>query len=776
MPKSLLLCAIIFGLFYHAELSAQNLTLSGTVSDMSSGETLIGATVFVDGTQLGVSTNVYGFYSLSLKPGNYKINFSYIGFNTKSIDVELKDNVKISVELQGISLEIGEAVVEGEQDKNEHISSAEMSTVNMKMETIKKMPAFMGEVDVIKAIQLLPGVATVGEGNSGFYVRGGSVDQNLILLDEAPVYNASHLLGFFSVFNPDAIKDVQLYKGGIPARYGGRLSSVLDIRMREGNTKKFTAEGGIGTVSSRLTIETPLAKDKGGLLISGRRTYIDAFLRLSGNKQLENTKLYFYDTNLKAHYKLGENDRVFLSGYFGRDVSGFSDLFRIAWGNTTATARWNHIYNSKLFSNLTLIYSDYDYELGATDASLGFLWKSNIRDLSAKLDYNYYLNLRNTLRFGVIATIHRIDPGFARGTGETSILNELRMPVSRSMEYGIYLSNEQSITDEITVHYGLRYSMFQNIGEGTYWNYDSDFEALDSVYHESGAYNTYGGFEPRMGVSYRLNENSSIKASYNHMIQYLHLASNSTSSSPLDIWLSSSPNVKPQIADQVAVGYFRTLAKWGIDASAELYYKELDNSIDFKNHATLLLNKQLEGELRIGKGRSYGLELLFEKNVGKLTGLLAYTLARSERFISAISEDWYPTKFDKTHDLALTGAYQISDRVSVSANFVYATGAAVTLPTGRFEYLGEIVPVYSDRNGGRMPDYHRLDLSATIQSKKNKHRRLQIEKVFSIYNVYYRKNPYSINFIADPDQPGVTKAEMTYLLPIVPAATINFKF
>lgn len=746
------------------------------MSDSSSGETLIGATVFVDGSQQGVSTNVYGFYSLSLTPGKYSINFSYIGFNSKKVDIDLTENKKLDIELQPFSLEIGEAVVEGEQEKDEHISSAEMSTVNMKMETIKKMPAFMGEVDVIKAIQLLPGVATVGEGSSGFYVRGGSVDQNLILLDEAPVYNASHLLGFFSVFNPDAIKDVQLYKGGIPAQYGGRLSSVLDIRMREGNTKKFTAEGGIGTVSSRLTIETPLAKDKGGLLISGRRTYIDAFLQLSNNEQLQNTKLYFYDTNLKAHYKLGENDRIFLSGYFGRDVSGFSDLFRIAWGNTTGTARWNHIYNSKLFSNLTLIYSDYDYELGAEDPSVGFIWKSNIRDLSAKLDYTYYLNLRNTIRFGVIATNHKIDPGAARGTGDNSILNEQRMPISRSMEYGIYLSNEQSITDAITANYGIRYSVFQNIGEGTYWNYDDAFEPLDSVYNSSGAYNTYGGFEPRFGISFRLNERSSVKASYNHMIQYLHLASNSTSSSPLDIWFASSPNVKPQLADQVAVGYFRTLQKWGIEASAEVYYKTIDNSIDFKNHAALLLNKHLEGELRIGQGRSYGLELLFQKQQGKFTGLLSYTLARSERKIPEIADGWYPTKFDKTHDLALTGSYQFNDRISLSANFVYSTGAAVTIPTGRFEYLGEIVPVYSERNGGRMPDYHRLDLSLSIQNKKNKLRRVQIEKVFSIYNVYYRKNPYSLNFVADPDQPGVTRAEMTYLLPIVPAITINFKF
>lgn len=763
-------------IFTAISVSAQKLTISGSITDASSGEELIGATVYIEELQLGVGTNVYGYYSLSLDPGTYEVSYSYIGYETEKFSIELKEDLKKNVELNSSSTVIQEAVVEGTTEVEEHLSSAEMSTVNLKMETIKRIPAFMGEVDVIKAIQLLPGVATVGEGTSGFYVRGGSVDQNLILLDEAAVYNASHLLGFFSVFNPDAVKDVQLYKGGIPARYGGRLSSVLDIRMREGNLKNFAVQGGIGSVSSRLTVETPILEDKGSILLSGRRTYVDAFLRLSNDEALNNTTLYFYDANLKANYKLGENDRIFLSGYFGRDVSGFNDLFRIAWGNATGTLRWNHLYNSRLFSNLTLIYSDYDYELGQEDDALGFKWQSNIRDLSAKLDYTYYLTPSNTIRFGGIATHHKIDPGFARGTGDNSILNELRMPISNAMEYGLYLSNEQDITDELTAHYGIRYSIFQNIGEGTYWNYDDSYEPMDSVYQSSGVYNTYSGWEPRLGLSYRLNEKSSIKASYNRMIQYLHLASNSTASSPLDIWFSSSPNVEPQIADQVALGYFRSLFDGTVQASAEIYYKTIDNAIDFKNHAQLLLNKHLEGELRIGEARSYGLELLFEKNVGKLTGLFSYTLARSERLIPEIEEGWYPTKFDKTHDMAITGSYQLNERMSLSANFIYATGSAVTMPTGRFEYLGEIVPVYSDRNGERMPDYHRLDLSFAIQSKKNKSRRVQIEKVISIYNVYYRKNAFAINFVQDPDNPGTTRAEMTYLLPIVPAGTINIRF
>jgi hypothetical protein len=774
MKYSLLAIALLVQL---SLFSQGKFTISGTISDAETGESLIGAAIMVDGTHTGTVTNVYGFYSLTLPQDTYSLSYGFIGYTKIIRSIDLSSNQKIDVELSPSSITIGMAEVQTEKDAVENVESVEMSKVRMSMDAIRRIPAFMGEVDVIKAIQMLPGVQTVGEGNSGFYVRGGAVDQNLILLDEGTVYNASHLLGFFSVFNSDAIKDVQLYKGGIPARYGGRLSSVLDIRMKEGNSKKFSGAGGVGTVSSRLTLESPYANGRGSFLVSGRRTYADVFTLLSKKQEVRDTKLYFYDLNLKANYKLSDNDHLYLSGYFGRDVSGFGDLFGIEWGNATGTVRWNHIYNERLFSNVTFIYSNFDYLLKQEIENFGFRWESYIKDLSVKADYNYFLNPTNTIRFGVSAIKHKIDPGYARGTGDNSMINDIRIPLNNAMEYGAYLSNEHTISDRLTAIYGLRYSLFQNIGEGTYWNYDAEYNPTDSLhYGKNDVYNTYGGLEPRLGLNYRLDKTSSVKASYNRTIQYIHLASNSTVSSPLDVWFSSSPNVKPQKADQVAAGYFRNFLNDQIELSAEVYYKTMQNAIDFADHAQLLLNKHLEGELRFGKARSYGLELMLRKQEGRFTGLISYTLSRTERLIEDISLNWYPTKYDKTHDVSILGSYTLTDRWSFGANWVYSTGAAVTMPTGRFEFMGELVPVYSDRNGARMPAYHRLDLSATLQGKKNETRKWNGEWVFSIYNAYYRKNPYSINFVQDKEDPTITHAEMTYLLPIIPAVTYNFNF
>lgn len=757
-------------------MSQDKHTLSGAVIDSSTGEELIGATVYDVASATGTTTNVYGFFSLSLPSGKYSITVSYIGYKNFVQEIDLTEDVKQDFELVPSSIEIGTAVIEGTSEAEENVEGVEMSKVKMSMDAIKKIPAFMGEVDVIKAIQMLPGVQTVGEGNSGFYVRGGAVDQNLILLDESAVYNASHLLGFFSVFNSDAIKDVQLYKGGIPARYGGRLSSVLDIRMREGNNKTYCAEGGIGTVSSRLTLTGPIVKDKGAFLISGRRTYADVFLKLSKEPGLRDTKLYFYDLNAKANYKLGENDRVFLSGYFGRDVSGFNDLFRIEWGNATGTARWNHIFSNKLFSNLTFIYSKFDYVLAQEDDQFGFRWDSDIQDLSLKYDFTYYLNPNNTLEFGIIGTKRKVDPGFARSTGETTVINDLKIPESNALETGIYISNEHSITDALTAVYGIRFSTFSNMGEGTQWSYDNEFNPTDSVNYESwDIYNTFTNWEPRVGLNLRVGKGKSVKASYNRTAQYIQLASNSTSSSPLDIWFPASPNVKPQQADQVAVGYFQNFFDNKLEGSLEFYYKKMNNAIDFKNHAELLLNKHIEGELRFGDARSYGMEFMMRKQSGRLSGLVSYTLARTERRIPDVQEAWYPTKYDKTHDISVLLSYAITKRLTVGANWVYSTGAAVTMPTGRFEYMGELVPVYSERNAQRMPAYHRGDISVSWASKKVATRKWEGELVFSIYNVYYRKNPYSINFIQDENDPNKAYAEMTYLLPILPAITYNFK-
>ena len=765
-------------LLFSVGLAAQKkVSISGNISDNNNGETLIGATVYVKELSQGTATNIYGFYSLTLEPGTYTLQVNFIGFDPIEERITLTEDVRRDFKLNTVGVLVGEAVIEGENTAKQNVESVQMSSVNMKMDQVKKIPAFMGEVDVIKAIQLLPGVQAAGEGSSGFHVRGGAVDQNLILLDESPVYNASHLLGFFSVFNSNAIKEMELYKGGIPARYGGRLSSVLDIRMKDGNNQKWAAEGGLGTVSSRLTVEGPLVKDRGSILLAGRRSYADIFLLASSDEGARNTKLYFYDLNFKANYRINDNNRVYLSGYTGRDVFGFSDLFRFQWGNSTATARWNHLYNNKLFSNLTVTFSDYNYSLGQEDDQFGFLWESSITDLTTKLDYNYFINPNNSLQFGVAATYRELDPGFARGTGDDSFLGELRMPITNSMEYAAYISNEHSITDNLTAVYGLRYSLFQNIGPGTSYIFDDTFSVVDSsVYERGDTYQTYGGFEPRLGLNYRLNERSSIKASYNRTYQYIQLASNSTSSSPLDVWFSSSPNVEPQIADQYAIGYFRNFFDNQIEASVEAYYKDMQNTIDFAPHANLLLNPYLEGELRYGISRAYGLEFLARKQSGKLTGLLSYTLSRSERQILDIQEEWYPSNYDRTHDVSFLLAYELNDKWSFGMNWVYSTGNAVTMPTGRFEYMGMVVPVYSDRNAERMPSYHRIDFSATLNPEKNEFRKWKGEWVFSIYNAYNRHNAYQINFVQDNDNPNETYAEKVYLLPIVPAITYNFKF
>jgi hypothetical protein len=753
-------------------------TVSGYVKDGETGEELLNATVLVKEISKGVVTNLYGFYSLTLPKGNYTLVYSFVGYESMTKTIDLTADVRIDMEVVTTSEKLEDFVIT-DKAKNENVESIEMSTVNMKMETIKKIPAFMGEVDIIKAIQMLPGVQTVGEGGSGFYVRGGGVDQNLIMLDEATVYNASHLMGFFSVFNPDVIKDLQLYKGGIPAEYGGRLSSVLDIRMKDGNSKKFSATGGVGTISSRLTLEAPIKKDVGSFIVAGRRTYADIFLNFAKDTNIQKSKLYFYDLNAKANYKLNDNNRVYLSGYFGRDVFGFSDLFDMNWGNSTATLRWNHVYNNKLFSNLTLLYSNFDYHLGSNQGSEAFSWESNIKDYTAKLDYDYFANLNNTVKFGVHSTYHKFDPGIIKGEGDESIFNELKMPATNAIESAGYISNEQKFGKKFSAIYGLRYSLFQNIGKSTVYTFDDQYVLQDTLNYDKGEiYQTYGGLEPRLGMKLSLDSVSSIKASYNRTRQYVHLASNSTSASPLDIWFPSSPNVKPQTADQVALGYFRNFKDNAYEASVELYYKKMDNAIDFKDHAQLLLNPYLEGELRFGDAYAYGAEFLVKKQEGRFTGWISYTLARTEKEISAINNgNRYPAKYDKTHDIAIIGSYDLSDRVSLSANWIFATGSAVTMPTGRFEYFGTVVPVYSDRNAERLPSYHRLDLAVTVKGKKKKEdQRLTGDWVFSVYNAYNRHNAFSINFKESPDNPAVTIAEKTYLFGIIPAITYNFKF
>jgi hypothetical protein len=585
-------------------------------------------------------------------------------------------------------------------------------------------------------------------------------------------------MGFFSVFNNDAVKDVKLYKGDIPADYGGRLSSLLDVRMKEGNLKKFSGSGGIGSISSRLTLEGPIVKDKTSFLVAGRRTYADIFLLFAKDPDIRDNTLFFYDLNLKLNHIINEKNRLFLSGYLGRDVYA-SPLARMAFGNQTYTLRWNHLFSARIFSNFTLIHSRYDYELGTAEGDANsFVWRSNMKDYSAKGDLNFYITPEFTLKFGLISTFHDFEPGSAYGTGNQSLFTEFILPSNYALENGVYAAAEQSLGERWNLRYGLRFSSFHNVGPGTVYNYDDNYQSIDStVYGKGEVYHHYMGLEPRATVSFMIDEVSSVKSSYARTRQYIHLAQNSTAGTPLDVWFPSSPNINPQVSDQVAIGYFRNLFNNRLELSVEAYYKEMRNAIDFKDHANLLLNRFMEGEIRIGEATSYGLEFLFRKNEGRLNGWISYTYSKTARKVPGINNgNLYAAPYDKPHDIAIVGNYEISRRIWVSANWVYSTGLPVTFPTGRFEYMGNIAPVYSKRNDYRMPDYHRLDLSVSFGSKPKPDRRWHWDLNLSVYNAYGRKNAWAINFIQDEEDPNTTHAEMTYLFPVVPALTWNFRF
>ncbi len=759
------------------ELAKPYITLSGYISDDTNGEMLIGGTVYIAEISGGTVTNVYGFYSLRLDPGTYNITWSYVGYESQNLSLEIKRDTAINIRLIPQNLNLEEVVVTGES-VTEQISRAQMSVARLDIKSIRQIPAFMGEVDVIKALQLLPGVQATSEGGSGFSVRGGSPDQNLILLDEALVYNPSHLLGFFSVFNNDAVKSVELYKGDIPSEYGGRLSSVVDVRMNDGNSQRFSGQGGIGTISSRLNLEGPIQKDKSSFMIAGRRTYADLFLMLSPDEEIRDNTLYFYDFNAKANYTFNDKNRLFVSGYFGKDVFK-NESFGMGWGNQTVTLRWNHLFTSKIFSNFSLIYSRFNYDLGIPEGQPNaFEWNAQMRDYSLKSDFTWFATANSTLKFGLQSTYHSFRPGTAQGIGEETAFNKLEVPRSYAIESGLYLSNEHKISTRLTLKYGLRWSIFNNIGEGVVYQFDENYEKTDSTSYPAGeVYQTYMHLEPRFSLAWKLDEFSSIKAAYTRNVQYVHLAQNSTAGTPLDIWFPSSPNVKPQLGDQFSAGYFRYFPKEKLETSVEGFYKLNHNAIDFKDHAELLLNEYLEGELRFGKAWSYGLEFLVRLNEGRLNGWVSYTWSRTFREIPEINNgEAYPASYDRPHDISIVANYKLSKRIDLGANWVYSTGSAVTFPTGRFTIGNTIAPVYSDRNAYRLPDYHRLDLSVTLRQKVKPNRKWTGEWNLSVYNAYYRKNPWVINFVADPEQPNVTKAEMTYLFGIVPAITYNFKF
>ncbi len=751
--------------------------ISGYVKDAKTGETLIGASIYFKEEGKGTASNLYGFFSISLPPGQKVITVSFMGYKTYERLIILESDQSLNISLEPVSAQLEEVniIADGTRmNLDEPITG--MQRINAAM--IKEVPALMGEIDPVKVLQLMPGISAASEGSSGFSVRGGNPDQNLIVLDEAIVYNAGHLMGFFSVFNNDALRDVNIYKGDIPARSGGRLASLLDIRMKDGNTEKLSGKGGIGTISSRLTLEGPVFSEKTTFLLAGRRTYADVFLPFAKEKQVRDAGLYFFDLNAKISHTFSDQDRIYLSAYGGRDYFRASDS-ELAFGNQTATLRWNHLFTSRLFGNLSLIYCNYNYSLGSEAGETSdFEWKSRLQNLAFKADFNYYPTPNHSISFGVQSITHSILPAHIRGTNENTVFNELKMPTANARELGIYAENLHLIGDRLTLRYGLRVSGFQNVGKGLRYYYDKNYEVIGSKEYKKGeVYNNYWGLEPRLGVSWMLNPHSSVKAAYTRTLQYMHLASNSKSTTPLDVWFPSSPNVKPQISDQVSLGYYKQVLGNLLEAGVEVFYKELQNSIDFKDYAELLLNEYLEGELRFGSGKAYGLEFSTNFDLYGWSGWLSYTLSKSTRQINGINNNKrYLSPYDHTHDVSLVVTRSISKRLSASANWVYFTGAPVTFPIGRFESGGNIIPIYSDRNAERMPDFHRLDLAVTLRDKKNDNRRFSGEWVLSLYNAYGRKNTWSISFIEDEDVAGRTKAMKTYLFSIVPSLTYNFKF
>jgi len=772
--KRFLLFIFLIPFFTFDAIAQNNYTINGVVKDSLSGETLIGVTLkFTASGQSGTSTNAYGFYSYKLSGGEYNLNVSYIGY--KSINKKIKVNSDIRLDLNMIPENILEEIVISAEKRNDNIINAQMGVAKINLNEIRNVPVLFGERDVLKTLQLLPGIKSAGEKNSGFFVRGGSIDQNLILLDEAPVYNASHLLGFFSTFNSDAIKDVSVFKGGMPAQYGGRLSSVLDIRMNDGNKKEFTAEGGLGLISSRLKLEGPLLENKSSFMISGRRTYADAFLALSSDSAINRNTLYFYDLNAKVNYQIDDENTIYLSGYFGRDELGLSETFGFDWGNATSTLRWNHLFSNRLFSNTSLIYSNYNYVIQNFLEDNNFKVNSSIRDLNLKQDFQLALNNSHNVRFGLDLIRHTISPGSITSSA-TSSVNEITIEKRKGSEIAAYISDEWEVNDKLNLVYGLRTSSFFLFGPGEFFTYDSEGNTTSSrVYNSGQLVQSYINLEPRISASYQLNGFASLKTSYTRNAQNLHLMSNSTASSPTDLYIMSSNNVKPELADQISLGYFRNFMDDNYEFSTELYYKKMQNQIDYRSGTDLRGNTKVESELLFGDGRAYGIEFFLKKRFGKLNGWVGYTLSKTERQFNDIDMgEWFNAKQDRTHDLSLVGIYKAGERWTLSSTFVFNTGNAVTFPSGKYQINNRTFFSYPKRNSDRMPDYHRLDVSATLEGKPN--RKLKSSWSFGIYNLYNRQNAFTIDFREDPENSSRTQAVQTTLFGIIPSVTWNFKF
>ncbi|MDO7887294.1 TonB-dependent receptor [Hymenobacter cheonanensis] len=770
---------VLLLLHWHPALAQSRFTISGTVQDATSGENLTGATVRVrELPGVGTGANAYGFYTLTVPTGTYTLEVSFVGFANQQRTLTIGASQRLDFKLKPSGNDLNEVIVTG-RSADANISKAQMGVETLDLKQIAKVPVLFGEKDVIKTLTLLPGIKSAGEGSSGFSVRGGAVDQNLILLDEAPVYNASHLLGFFSTFNSDAIKDLTVFKGGMPAQYGGRLSSVVDIKMKDGNNQQLHGSGGIGLIASRLALEGPIVKDKGSFLVTARRTYADVFLKFSKNETTKNSSLYFYDVNAKANYSLNERNRLYFSAYLGRDALGLANTFGQYYGNKTATLRLNHLFSDRVFSNTSLIFSKYDYEIDITSNAQNFSIISKIQDLNLKEDVEFTPSATQTFRFGANAIYHTITPGYVVADAGSSV-NATADRTNYSLETAAYASHEWQAAPRLNFTTGLRLSGFSLLGPGTYSTYDAAGNVLVATpYTTKGQFlKTYVRLEPRFSASFQLNEASQLKAGYARNVQNLHLLSNSSTSLPTDLYVPTTFNVKPETSDQVSAGYYRTLGKdKTYSLTVETYYKALSNQIDYRDGTQLRGNFDVEASLLYGIGRAYGVEFLVRKDVGRLTGWVGYTLSKSERQFAEINGgSWFNARQDRPHDLSVVAIYQLNNKWSFSGTFLASTGNAATFPVGKYLVAGQVVSLYGQRNADRLPNYQRLDLGATYEKHGQEGKRFHSSWSFSIYNALGRENPYSIRFQPDPNDASKTQAVQTALFRMVPSATYNFSF
>jgi hypothetical protein len=752
---------------------AQTYKVSGVITEAKTKETLVGVPIQIkERSSNGVSSDENGKYSISLPKGEYTLSIDYMGFEKKQIKISLTKDIIQDIELTQTTIGLSEVVVSAERP-DANVSAPQTGIQRMEIQQINKLPVLLGERDIIKAIQLMPGVQGAGEGSSGFFVRGGSADQNLILLDNVSLYNASHLMGFFSTFNSAVLRDVTLYKGAMPAQYGERLASILDVQQRNGDNQKYHVEGGIGLISSNVSAEGPIQKGKSSFMIGARRTYADAIARLSGIEDAKNAYLYFYDLNMKLNFALSDKDQLTLSGYLGKDKMVLKDAAEMSWGNKFLTLGWNHTYNNKWVSRTSLSYNQYDY-FAQMEMGMDLRGGSDITDLGFKHEFLFQPTRNSQWRFGLHSTHHDLAPGDFEMNSEQE--NSVNLHHRYSLENGLYASNQVKLSDRLEVVYGLRLSAFMALGKGEYYTLDADNNVLDSTWYNSGKIvKTYWNLEPRLSAAYRLNKESSLKAAYARTVQNMHLLTYSAQGTPFDRWTSSSNNVKPQIADQVSLGYFRNFSNNMFEFSVEAYYKDMKNQIDFKDNADFMGYDVVESELLYGKGRAYGIEILLKKNTGRFTGWIGYTLAKSEKKIDGINEGrWYNAFQDRRHDFSIVGMYELNQKWSFSAAWVYYTGNAITYPSGKYQINGKDVMYYAERNGYRMPAYHRLDLGATCQLKKTA--KFQSELVFGLYNAYGRENAYMIEFRTNTKDPEKTTAYQYSLFTFVPSISWNFKF